>query len=241
MSQWLEILSGILVLAAGIVGVITLIARRAAAIEAHPPVDYLEASKPNEAPWRWRLPQRKVDLKVFDDETSSRIEVPHEVFWWEKLVQVGGYLMLGVTIVAPGSMLARQLSGFNVDGAALFMALVLTPMLFAPIGWVMLKMGSRVKEITLTQDELRITRSFALFFQPTLRLSRSALVRISGSIQSSMEMIEDQEMPEYKIHISRGWLRPSTKLYLRCSPTQGSWIAGGLQAWVEQSQPQDGR
>ncbi|HEY9829492.1 MAG TPA: hypothetical protein V6D26_02860 [Stenomitos sp.] len=102
------------------------------------------------------------------------------------------------------------------------------------LGLFFLQYGARVRRIDLYPDRVEIITKLANFLPRTTIYKRSQLLSLKGQLQSFWTMERGQIQPDYKLIIKRpllGYFQVNQTFRLRCDPTQGSWIVGGLDHW----------
>ncbi|MBD2330151.1 hypothetical protein [Alkalinema sp. FACHB-956] len=197
------------------------------------PVDYLQTSKENRSPWRWRQPSPKLGIPfntshrpgVHDEPNVSSL-VFHPIFLSaDVLSPLSGMALIGFDLVL---ILNSQISGNNF-----IFAFLIYSFLFY-LGLYFFRYGDRVLKINLYPDRLEIVAKFAIVFTRKAIYKRDEIISINSKIQSFWTLGKGQTQPDYKLIIGRslgGVFQLDRTFRLRCDPTQGSWTIGGLKHW----------
>ncbi|OUC15125.1 MAG: hypothetical protein B0A82_08640 [Alkalinema sp. CACIAM 70d] len=196
-------------------------------------VDYLQTSKENRSPWRWRQPSPKLGIPfntsnrpgVHDEPNVSSL-VFHPIFLLADLLSpLSGMALIGFDLVL---ILNSQISRNNF-----FVTFLIYSFLFY-LGLYFFRYGDRVLKINLYPERLEIVAKFAVVFTRKAIYKRDEIISINSKIQSFWTLEKGQIQPDYKLIIGRslgGVFQLNRTFRLRCDPTQGSWTIGGLNYW----------
>ncbi len=224
MSHFAEISALVLAL----VGIYQLHRFHHAVRAAHPPLDYETHSTAVADSWRWREPPQALGLTIENDQVASRIVLPFRHTAVEILTSLVGYFLLAVL----GSIVLLSFLDPGVGGVAL-----LFPVLFfGALIWALLNTDSHLRAIELRRDEVRFAMQYGIFLQRHIVLrSYPGRLIFTGGYQSMFTMNRGQHAPDFKLIVKKTccWLFSRKKgFYLLCNQSQGSWMVGGLNAWV---------
>ncbi len=212
-------------------------------VKDHPPIDnYLKTSQANIDPWRWRKPNLKSNIPfnykhpdspgIKDSPQVSSFVFRPGYLTLDFLSPASGLVLMGFTLL----LMFRVVSIFVTEPIPLahFLgSLCLCLGIFA-MGVCLLRYGDRVLRIDLYPDRVEFITMFVALIPRTVTYKREQLVSARGDRQSFWAMERGQTQPDYNLIITRtlsgSWWINET-FHLRCDPTQGSWIVGGLNHW----------
>lgn len=209
-------------------------------VESYLPVDYLQTSQANRDPWRWRNPHTKLRIpyNVVDRPgVRDAANVSSLVFRPQFLVADFISPFSGIALISFDLLL---IFNSTVSTANLLFAFTIYLCLFC-LGLFFLQHGDRVLRIDLYPNRVEIITKFAIFLPRTITCTRHQLLSINGRLQSFWTMEKGQIQPDYKLIIRRsllGYFQVNQTFRLRCDPTQGAWIVGGLNHWKSLSSEQ---
>jgi hypothetical protein len=200
-------------------------------VKGYPPVDYLETSHPSGEPWRWRKPYRQMPIPynskssvgIRDTPKASSFRLRSELRVMAFVYPFSGIALIGFTLLL---ILHSSISVF-------LFALPIYLCLFG-LGWICLQYGDRAIRIDLYPDRVEILGQFANFLTRTTVYQRYEILAVHGKLQSFWTMEKGQIQPDYKVIIQRlllGRFPVNRTFRLRCDPSQGTWIVGGLKYW----------
>ncbi|MEB3182317.1 MAG: hypothetical protein VKL59_25265 [Nostocaceae cyanobacterium] len=197
------------------------------------PVDYLQTSQANRDPWRWRKPHSKLRIP-YNVVDRPGVTDAHNVssFVFRPQFRFADFIspFSGIALISFDLLL---IFSSTVSAADFLPAFAIYLCLFC-LGLFFLQYGDRVLRIDLYPERVEIITKFANFIPRTTTYRRHQLFSINGKLQSFWTMESGQIQPDYKLIIERsllGYFQVNQTFRLRCDPTQGSWIVGGLDHW----------
>ncbi len=202
-----------------------------------PPVNYLKNSQAHTDPWRWRRPRSQLSIPYDADSRLGVHNAPEvssfifrqEFRFADFTAHLFGALLIGFDLVGLVSPSQQDTSAeFS------FLFVLIRYLLPLSLGLFLLQVGDRAHRIDLYPDRLGIVTQYAFCLQRTTFYQRDQLVQVTGKCQSFLSMERGQTQPDYKIILGGLWfgtLQMNKTFKLRCNPTQGSWIVGGLNHW----------
>ena len=202
-------------------------------VKGYSPIDYLQTSQANRDPWRWRKPHSKLRIPynvvdrpgVRDAPNVSSVVFRPEFRFADFISPLSGISLISFDLLL--------IFNSTVSVANFLLAFAIYLGLFC-LGLFFLQYGDRVLQIDLYPDRVEIISKFANFLPRTTIYKRHQLLSINGKLQSFWTMERGQIQPDYKLIITRsllGYFQMNQTFRLRCDPTQGSWIVGGLDHW----------
>jgi hypothetical protein len=202
-------------------------------VKGYSPIDYLQTSQANRDPWRWRKPHSKLRIP-YDvvDRPGIRNKRGVSSFVFRPEFRFADFIspFAGIALISFDLLL---IASSTVSATNFLFAFAIYLCLFC-LGLFFLQYGDRVLQIDLYPDRVEIITKFANFLPRTTVYKRCQLLSINGKLQSFWTMERGQIQPDYKLIIKRsllGRFQVSQTFRLRCDPTQGSWIVGGLDHW----------
>ena len=189
-------------------------------------IRYSAQSKPNQAPWRWRIPRKELELNLEDGENYSSIQFPYNITDYEKFIVVFGYMFLAVLIV-------MTLNGLVESGGELALLLFILPLFLLPYACLMV--SSRLIAITLKPQTVELHMRYGISLHRSYIFKKTQLTHCKGRYQTPFSMNIDQHDPDYFIYFyyKRLKLFPfSRRFNSSCNQTQGSWIVEGINTWI---------
>lgn len=202
-------------------------------VKGYLPVDYLQSSQVNRDPWRWREPRSNLRIPYNVADRPGIRDTPNvSSFVFRSEFRFADFLspLLGLALIGFDLLLIFK---STVSTANFLLAFVIYFCLFY-LGWFFLQYGDRVQRIDLYPDRVEIIARFTNFIPRTIIYERRQLLSIYGKLQSFWTMERGQTQPDYKLIIMRpllSYFQVNQTLRLRCDPTQGAWIVGGLNHW----------
>lgn len=202
-------------------------------VKGYSPVDYLQSSQANRDPWRWREPHSKLRIPynivdrpgVRDTPNVSSFVFRPEFRFADIISPLSGLTLIGFDLLL--------IFNSTISAANFLVAFAIYFCLFY-LGLFFLQYGDRVRQIDLYPDRVEIIARFANFIPRTIIYKRRQLLSIHGKLQSFWTKEAGQIQPDYKLMITRpllSYFQMNQTFRLRCDPTQGSWIVGGLNHW----------
>ncbi len=196
-------------------------------------IDYLQTSQANIDPWRWRKPHSKLRIPYNLLDRPGIRDAPNvSSFVFRPEFRLADFIspLSGIGLISFDLLL---IFNSTVSVANFLFAFAIYLCLFC-LGLFFLQYGDRVLRIDLYPDRIEIITKFATFLPRTTIYKRCQLLSINGKLQSFWTMERGQIQPDYKLIIKRpmlGYFQVNQTFRLRCDPTQGSWIVGGLDHW----------
>jgi hypothetical protein len=202
-------------------------------VKGYSPIDYLQTSQANRDAWRWRKPHDKLRIPYHAIDRPGVRDTPNVssfVFRPEFHCADFIYPLLGISLISFDLLLIFK---STVSGANFLFAFAGYLFLLC-LGLSFLQYGDRVLRIDLYPDRIEIITKFAIFLSRITLYQRCHILSIKGKLQSFWTMQRGQIQPDYNLIITRsllGYFQVNQTFRLRCDPTQGSWIIGGLNHW----------
>ena len=198
-----------------------------------PPVDYLQTSQVTKDPWRWRNPHHKLRIPYNVLDRPGIRDAPYvSSFVFRPEFRFGDFIspVSGIALISFDLLLI-----FNSTlSATTFLPAFAVYLCLFCLGLFSLQYGDRVLRIDLYPDRVEIIARFVYFLPRTTIYKRHQILSINGKLQSFWTMEKGQTQPDYRLIIKRSLLRyfqVKRTFRLRCDPTQGSWVVGGLNHW----------
>ena len=202
-------------------------------VKGYSPSDYLQTSQANSDPWRWRKPHHKLRIPYPAEDRPGIRDTPNvSSFVFRPAFRVADFIspVSGIALLGLDLLLILH-STVTVANFVLAFAIYL---FLLGLGWFFLQYGDRVLRIDLYPDHIEIIAKFAIFLPRKTIYKSHQLLSIHGKLQSFWTMESGQIQPDYKVIIQRsllGSFQVNQTFRIRCDPTQGSWIVGGLKHW----------
>ncbi|MGA1284798.1 MAG: hypothetical protein ACO34J_12180 [Prochlorothrix sp.] len=197
-------------------------------------LDYQETSQPQTDPWRWRRPDSSVGigsrgdrgLYLDDSDLASHLVLPY-AFGLDKLfLNFIGYLFLLFAL-------------FFIFSSVLFpvelWAILALMLALGGIIWLCFEAVRQIRRIDLYPDQVHFVFLYGFWFRRKYRLSAHSQLKfmtIEQSVQDPREI--DQIAYAYTMFVERITAKGTAKTEafdLNCTPSQVSWIVGGLNQW----------
>ncbi len=202
-------------------------------VKGYPPINYLDNSQPNRDRWRWRKPHSTLHIPyqiadrpgIWDSSHVSSFGFRPQFRFADILSPIAGLLLIGCDILL--------IINSTVTAANFLTAFALFLGLFC-LGFFFLQYGDRVQQINLYPDRIEIIAKFAIFIPRTTTYHHQQILNIRGKLQSFWTKEAIQTQPDYNLIIIRphlSYFQRSHTFHLRCNPSQGAWIVGGLTHW----------
>lgn len=202
-------------------------------VKGYLPINYLQSSQANRDPWRWREPHNKLRIPyhvvdgpgIRDTPIVSSFVFRPEFRFADFVSPLSGLTLIGFDLLL--------IFNATVSAANFLVAFAIYFCLFC-LGLFFLQYGDRVQRIDLYPDRVEIVARFANFIPRTTVYDRRQLFKVHGKLQLFWTKEAGQIQPDYKLIITRSLLssfQVNQTFRLRCDPTQGSWIVGGLNHW----------
>jgi hypothetical protein len=195
--------------------------------------DYLQTSQANSDSWRWRKPHHKLRIPYnAEDRPGIRDEPNVSSFVFRPAFRVADFIspFSGIALISFDLLL---IFNSTVSGTNFLLAFAIYLCMFC-LGVLFLQYGDRVLRIDLYPDRIKIITKFAIFLPRKTIYKSHQLLSITGKLQSFWTIESGQIQPDYKLIIKRsllGYFQINQTFRIRCDPTQGSWIVGGLEHW----------
>ncbi|MGA1603098.1 MAG: hypothetical protein ACO4CG_12520 [Prochlorothrix sp.] len=200
-------------------------------------LDYGANSSPNTDQWRWRRPDRSVDmgdwndrgLQLLDTATGSHLRFPKRLVLAELLIQLLGYGVLGLILflgLGLGLGVLRDPTTWLETGAIFA--------LFGAIGVWCVRCSHQVTRIDLYPDRADLVVKYGFWFQRKYRLQPHPRLKFNALKQTWRTRDLRRNRPCCEILVEQSFLPVislNRKFSLACGPAQGSWIVGGLNYW----------
>lgn len=203
-------------------------------VKGYSPIDYLQTSQANSDPWRWRKPHGKLRIPYNVVDRPGIKDAPNvSSFVFRSAFRFADFTFpfLGIALISFDLLLIFR---STVSIANFLSAFPMFIFLFCLGVFFLQCYGDRILRIDLYPDRIEIITKFAHVLSQTRTYKRHELLSINGKLQSFWTMERGQIQPDYKLIIKRsllGYFQMNQTFRLRCDPTQGSWIVGGLDHW----------
>ena len=216
----------------GIFHTIRIYAAGRAASRQHVPVNYTAQPGSSRASWRWQIAEENLDLKIIDDNSTSRIEFPPKFNFTDYFITLIGavtYLAaVSFALFALWSYLfggpeseGQVFAGFFLGGLSLF------------IGAVALAVRPRVTTLIRSKDKLSIEYTYGTFLRRLVSFSMQDKVTFKVKQQSITDYDISQALPFYELNTAKkSFVSMSpVKFYIVANQAQITWLQGGLTEW----------
>lgn len=191
---------------------------------------YQADDKGGSAAWRWVSPPVEVGLQVEQSDTASTIFLRPVRSGNEVIFSIFGLAFAAITLYS----LATALTHLD-DPTSLSPGMLLGGIsIMAGFSYLLFCVDAPVTAITRTEDRivLEVRRAASLHIKVVYRRKQAERLVFAGKIQGVLSMNIDQldRLPDYYLMVKRRFYPPRLFL-LRCTPSQGSWLVGGLNQW----------
>lgn len=197
-------------------------------------LDYQETSQPQADPWRWQQPDSTVGigrrgdrgLYLEDSASASHLVFPHSFGPDKIFLNFIGYLFLffGLfliifSVLFPGALWATFIFLLAMGGVV----------------WLCFGSVGQIRRIDLYPDQVHFICLYGFWFRRKYRLSAHSQLKFM-TIQQSAQNLQDIDSITYActVLVERINAKGNSELEtfsLNCTPSQVSWIVGGLNQW----------
>jgi len=199
-----------------------------------PTLDYQETSQPQADPWRWRRPDSTVGigsrgdrgLYLDDRELASYLVLPYSFRLNEIFLNLIGYLFLFITLFF---VLLSILSPIE------FWAMLAFLLAIGGVVWLCLWSVGQIRRIDLYPDQVHFVFLYGFWFRRKHRFSAHSQLKFM-TIQQLKPDLEAVASMAYArtVFVERITAKGTSEVAafgLNCTPSQVSWIVGGLNQW----------
>jgi len=166
-----------------------------------PPVNYLKSSQAKREPWRWRQPDRQLNIPYETNRELGIQNSPHAsslIFRKEfRLADFTAHLLgtfiIGLDLLA----LCNSLKPGAIVEEVNFLFILIRYILPLSLGWFLLQLGNRVLQLDLSIDRLSIVTHYAFYLRRTRVYPRDQFLQVKGKIQPFLMMERGQLQPDY--------------------------------------------
>lgn len=197
-------------------------------------LDYQETSQPQTDPWRWRRPDSSVGigsrgdrgLYLDDSDLASHLVLPY-AFGLDKLfLNFFGYLFL---------LFALIFTFFAIVFPVELWAILAMMLVLGGVAWIFFVGVGQIRRIDLYPDQVHFVLLYGFWFRRKYRLSAHSQLKFM-TIQQLVQDPQDIRLLTCActIFIERITAKGTAKtesFSLNCTPSQVSWIVGGLNQW----------
>lgn len=191
---------------------------------------YQADDKGRSADWRWVSPPVEVGLQVEQTDTASAIFLRPVRSGIEVIFSIFGLVFAAITLYSLATALAHLGDPTSLSPGMLLVGLGI----MAGFSYLLFCVDAPVTAITRTEDRLvlEVRRAAILHSKVVYRKKQAMRLVFTGKIQGVLSMNIDQldRLPDYYLMVKRRCY-PSRRFLLRCTPSQGSWLVGGLNQW----------
>jgi hypothetical protein len=192
----------------------------------HPAVEYRPAASAQG--WHWADPPVGVALQKVDQAEQSLLQLPDI----RSTNNVAGTLV-GCAAILGG--IALLIYSFILAPSDRVIGPIFVSLFTIICGRLMFDLDSRLVAIEVERDRVMFIVRYGIIFFHRIIFNRDGVDSFSGKVQAALAMEKYQPTPHYYVFVHRG---SSAKRFITdCDPSQGSWLAAGLENWRQSGVP----